>query len=244
MLDRRHFFALSGALAATGLTGCASNTQAPSSNAGSSGACTVFDQARQASVTPAQALQLLQEGNARFVGGTSVHCDLLAQVKATATGQAPFAAVLGCMDSRVPPEMVFDQQLGDIFAVRLAGNFVNTDVLGSLEYATQVAGAKLIVVLGHSECGAVKGTVDQVQLGHLTASLANIQPSMGKLKPVPGPQTSKNKALVQALADQNTRDAAAQLTRRSEVLKALADSGKLKIVAAMHDVATGKIAWF
>ena len=105
MLDRRHFFALSGALAATGLTGCASNTQAPSSNAGSSGACTVFDQARQASVTPAQALQLLQEGNARFVGGTSVHCDLLAQVKATATGQAPFAAVLGCMDSRVPPEI-------------------------------------------------------------------------------------------------------------------------------------------
>lgn len=187
---------------------------------------------------------MLQEGNARFVSGRSINCDLLAQVRATADGQAPFAAVVGCIDSRVPPELVFDQQIGAIFAARVAGNFVNTDIIGSLEFATKLAGAKLIVVLGHTECGAVKGAVDDAKLGNLTATLANIRPSAMKITAIEGPQTSKNKKLVQAVADQNARDAAAMLTSRSDVLRGLIGEGKLRIVSAMHDVGSGRITWF
>jgi len=234
MNERRRFIAAAGALAAAGLS--------VSARAEESAACRPFDAARQASVSPDQALELLKQGNARFVSGKMVHCDLRAQVKATATAQAPFAAVVGCIDSRVPPELVFDQRLGDIFAARVAGNFVNTDIIGSLEFATKLAGAKLIVVLGHSECGAIKGAVDDAKMGNLTAMLANIRPAVGKVK-VEGAQDSKNKKLVQAVADQNARDASAMLMARSEVLRELVAAGKLKIVAAMHDVGTGKVAW-
>lgn len=240
MNERRGFLTLTGALVTSGLVGCASSHQQSSSGAG---VCTAFDKARQDAVSPDQALQMLQEGNTRFVNGRSVNCDLLVQVKATADGQAPFAAVVGCIDSRVPPELVFDQQIGDIFAARIAGNFVNTDIIGSLEFATKLAGAKLIVVLGHTECGAVKGAIDDARLGNLTATLANIRPSVIKIRSVEGPQTSKNKKFVQAVADQNAKDAAAMLTARSEVLRDLVAAGKLKIVSGMHDVATGKITW-
>ena len=241
MNERRGFLALTGVIATSGLVGCASSHTTSSNGAG---VCAAFDKSRQDSVTPDQALQMLQEGNARFTSGRSVNCDLLAQVKATAEGQAPFAAVVGCIDSRVPPELVFDQQIGDIFAARIAGNFVNTDIVGSLEFATKLAGAKLIVVLGHTECGAVKGAVDDAKLGNLSATLANIRPSVIKIKSIEGPQTSKNKKLVQAVADQNSKDAAEMLTAQSEVLRDLIAAGTLKIVSAMHDVATGKITWF
>jgi carbonic anhydrase len=147
------------------------------------------------------------------------------------------------MDSRVPPELVFDQRIGDIFAVRIAGNFVNTDIIGSLEYATKVAGAKLIVVLGHSDCGAVKGAVDAVELGNLTSALANIRPAMLKITDVAGDRNSKNKAFVQRVADQNAKDAAAMLTARSTVLAALVGKSELEIVPAMHDVSTGAVSW-
>ena len=186
----------------------------------------------------------LKEGNNRFLTGRMVNCDLMAHVKDTASGQAPFAAILGCMDSRVPPELVFDQQLGNIFTVRIAGNFVNTDILGSLEYATKVAGSKLIVVLGHSDCGAIKGAVDDVQLGILTATLANIRPAAQKIAVAEGEHTSKNKKFVQSVADQNAKDAAAMLTSRSDVIATLVQAQKLKIVSAMHDVSTGAVSWF
>lgn len=241
MNDRRGFLAAASAVAASGLAACASSGKPESAPV--AGACVAFDPSRQAATTPDQALQLLQEGNARFTSGKSVNCDLLAQVRATAGGQAPFAAVVGCIDSRVPPELVFDQQIGAIFAARVAGNFVNTDIIGSLEFATKLAGAKLIVVLGHTECGAIKGAVDDAKLGNLTAMLANIRPSVIKIAAVEGPQTSKNKKLVQAVADQNAKDAAAMLMARSEVLRDLVSEGKLKVVSAMHDVATGKITW-
>ena len=126
--------------------------------------CAVFTKDTQSATTADQALARLKEGNARLLAGKTIHCDLMTQVRDTANGQAPFAAILGCMDSRVPPELVFDQRIGDIFTVRIAGNFVNTDILGSLEYATMVVGSKLIVVLGHTDCGAVKGAVDNVKL--------------------------------------------------------------------------------
>jgi carbonic anhydrase len=184
------------------------------------------------------------DGNTRFVSGKSINCDLIAQVKATAGGQAPFAAIVGCIDSRVPPELVFDQRIGDIFAARVAGNFVNTDIIGSLEFATRLAGARLIVVLGHTECGAVKGAIDDAKLGLLTATLANIRPSVLKVTNVAGDRNSANKAFVQAVADQNARDAAALLTEKSEVLLTLVKERKLKVVSAMHDVATGRVSWF
>jgi carbonic anhydrase len=206
--------------------------------------CAVFTKDTQSVITPDQAVARLKDGNARFLAGQTIHCDLLAQVRGTASGQAPFAAVLGCMDSRVPPELVFDQRIGDIFAVRIAGNFVNTDIVGSLEYATKVAGAKLIVVLGHTDCGAVKGAIDNVDLGVLTAALANIRPSMLKIVKADGDRNSKNKGFVQSVADQNAKDAASMLTTRSGVLAELGKERKLKIVAAMHDVSTGGVTWF
>jgi carbonic anhydrase len=253
MNERRSFITTAGLLAATGLQACASsrNTDTPvvggqggqAALPASSSACAVFDKTRQAAVSPDQALEMLKQGNARFVQGNTINCDLRAQVKATAYAQAPFASVVGCIDSRVPPELVFDQRIGDIFAARIAGNFVNTDIIGSLEFATKLAGAKLIVVLGHTECGAVKGAVDNAQLGNLTATLANIRPSILKIKPVEGTQDSKNKKLVQSVADQNAKDAAVALLARSEVLRELVAEGKLKVVAAMHDIGTGQIAW-
>lgn len=205
--------------------------------------CAVFTKETQSAVTPDAALQRLKDGNARFVAGKTVNCDLIKQVKETADGQAPFATIVGCIDSRVPPELVFDQRIGDIFAARIAGNFVNTDIIGSLEFTTLAAGSKLIVILGHSECGAIKGAVDNVKLGNLTATLANIRPSLEKLN-YTGVPSSTNKELVQKVADQNAKDAAAMIMQKSEVIAKLVAEGKVKIVSAMHDLKTGQISWF
>ena len=140
--------------------------------------CQIFTKDRQAALSPTEALARLKAGNERFVAGKSINCDLMAQVRATATGQAPYACIVGCIDSRVPPELVFDQRLGDVFTARIAGNFVNTDIIGSLEFGTRLVGAKLVVVLGHSDCGAIKGAIDGAELGLLTATLANIKPAV------------------------------------------------------------------
>lgn len=204
--------------------------------------CAIQTAQTQGQLTPDQALALLRDGNARFAAGQSINCDLLQQVRDTSSGQAPFAAVVGCIDSRVPPELVFDQRIGDIFAARIAGNYVNDDIIGSLEFATQLAGSKAIVVLGHSECGAVKGAVDNAKLGLLTGVLAQIRPSLAKLD-YQGVPSSKDKALVQRVAEQNVRDAVARLTARSEVLAQRVQAGQLKVVGAMHDISTGKIQW-
>jgi carbonic anhydrase len=205
--------------------------------------CTAPSKETQSATSADQVIARLKEGNARFLAGRLVNCDLMAQVKETATGQAPLAAILGCMDSRAPPELVFDQRLGSIFSIRIAGNFVNTDILGSLEYATQVAGSKLIVVLGHTECGAIKGAVDDVKLGLLTATLANIRPAVQKITSLQGAHTSKDKKFVQAVTVQNVKDAVAMLTSHSEVLAQLVQDNKLKIAAAIHDVSTGAVTW-
>ena len=205
--------------------------------------CVAFTPEMQAVKTPESALKRLQEGNARFAAGRALHCDLLEQVRSTAQKQAPFAAVLGCIDSRVPPELIFDQNIGDMFVGRVAGNIASTDLIGSLEFATALAGAKLIVVLGHSECGAVKGAIDDAKLGSLTGVLQQIRPALAKLD-YKGVPTSKDKALVQRVAEQNAKDAAAQLTSRSETMAGLVRDGKLKIVYAMHDVGSGKVTWY
>lgn len=218
-------------------------TVAGAATARAQDACSVVTANRQKATTPAAALKALKDGNARFVSGSTINCDLRAQVKATATGQYPIAAIVGCIDSRVPPELVFDQRLGDIFAARVAGNFVNTDIIGSLEFATKLAGAKVIVVLGHTECGAIKGAVDNAKLGNLTKMLENFAPAVAASAGVEGERSSKNKKLVQAVADANVTIAAKQLVDRSEVLRELVASGQLQIVSAMHDIATGQVAF-
>ena len=205
--------------------------------------CSIFTKARQSAMTPESALARLKAGNARFVAGRTENCDLRPQVHDTAKGQAPFAAILGCMDSRVPPELVFDQRIGDIFAVRIAGNFVIPDITGSLEYATQIAGARLIVVLGHSDCGAVKGAIDDVKLGNLTTTLANIRPAVAAVSARQTASTSADKRFVQTVAEENVRKSRQALGLRSEVLTSLLDTGQLAIVGAMHDVGTGVVTW-
>ncbi len=198
----------------------------------------------QAATTPDKALQMLKEGNKRFVSGRMHQRDLMAQVKATASGQYPFAVVIGCIDSRVPPELVFDQGIGDIFSPRIAGNFVNTDIIGSSEFATRLAGAKLILVLGHTECGAVKGACDNAQLGNLTHTLSNIMPAVYSVSNVSGARSSKNAAFVQKVAEANVRLTVKALTDRSGVLQDLVAKGNLKVAGAMHDVATGRVAFY
>jgi carbonic anhydrase len=216
---------------------------AAASSARAKDRCIAFTPEMQQAKTPEAALKRLQDGNERFVAGQALHCDLLEQVRSTAQKQAPFAAVLGCIDSRVPPELVFDQNIGDLFVARIAGNIASDDIIGSLEFATAVAGAKLVVVLGHSECGAVKGAIDDVRLGSLTGVLQQIRPALTSLD-YKGVPSSKDKALVQRVAERNARDAAARLSSRSAAIAGLVREGKLKIVYAMHDVATGRVSWF
>lgn len=202
-----------------------------------------MSQESQRNITPEQALSALKDGNERFVNGKMLQRNLMAQVRATASGQYPFAVVLGCIDSRVPPELVFDQGIGDIFSPRIAGNFADTDIIGSIEFATKLAGAKLVVVLGHTDCGAIKGACDNVQLGNLTQTLSNIMPAVYAVKDVCDDRTSKNKTFVQKVADENVRLTVQALTERSAVLKDLVVTNRLMVVGAMYEVATGRVSF-
>ena len=193
--------------------------------------------ASQSAMTPDQALTRLKEGNTRFVANQSKKRDWTAKVIATASGQYPFAAVLGCMDSRAPIEVVFDQGIGDVFGIRIAGNVVNEDELGSLEYAVKVVGVKLLVVLGHTSCGAVKGAIDDAKLGNLTQLLAKIRPAVTAAKC----SDSKDAACVDKVAEENVRESMREIKERSTDLAAAIDGGKVKIVGAMYDLATGKV---
>jgi carbonic anhydrase len=197
----------------------------------------------QAGITPDKALEMLEQGNQRFISGKNVERDFLAQVKQTSKGQFPFAAVVSCLDSRIPPAIVFDQGIGDLFVARVAGNFVNDDILGSLEFATKLAGAKLIVVMGHTECGAVKGACDAAQLGLLTATLANINPAVKAVQGDYKPRSSKNTDFVQAVAEMNVNLTMQKLRDRSVVLREMLDKGEIGMVGAMYDVGTGKVTF-
>jgi carbonic anhydrase len=190
----------------------------------------------QAAFTPASALERLESGNARFHANEMAGRDWPASVQATAGGQFPFASVLACMDSRAPVDIVFDQGLGDVFGVRVAGNVVNPDELGSLEYSVKV-GAKLIVVLGHTDCGAVKGAIDDVKLGNLTGLLAKIHPAVLAA----GCHDSKDAACVNKVAELNVRNSMEEIRKQSPVLAGYLDSGKVRLVGGMYDVATGKV---
>ena len=198
----------------------------------------------QASLTPTSVIQLLKDGNQRFLAGEALERNFLDQVRNTAEGQYPMAAILGCIDSRVPHEIVFDKGVGDVFSLRVAGNFVNTDMLGSLEFAAAVAGSKVIVVLGHTECGAVKGACDNVELGNLTSTLSNIAPAVYRVEGIEGERTSKNKDFVQAVAHENVEITVQNIVDRSPVLRGLVESGDLIVIGAMHDVTTGEVTFY
>jgi carbonic anhydrase len=233
MLSRRHF-CCGSAVAASLLT---------FDRAFAADQCAALTSERQAVLSPDDALEKLKAGNERFVSRNMRNCDLIDQVRATAGGQFPSAIVIGCIDSRVPPELVFDRRIGDLFSARIAGNIVNDDIVGSSEFATKLAGAKLIVVLGHSECGAIKGAIDGAKLGELTQLLAKIKPAIDACQDAPGEHTSKNKDFVQQVAITNARLGAEKLRESSDVLGGLVAAKQLRIVAAMHDVATGRVAF-
>jgi carbonic anhydrase len=201
-------------------------------------------QKAQAAITPAKALEMLKQGNKRFVSNKLAKRDLMAQVKKTGKGQFPFAAIVSCLDSRTQPEYVFDQGIGDIFVARVAGNFVNDDILGSLEFATKLAGAKLIVIMGHTECGAVRGACDRAQLGLLTGTLANINPAVEAVQGDFKPRTSQNEKFVQAVTEKNVKLTMQKLRTRSNVLREMIDKGEIGLVGAMYDVSTGKVTFY
>jgi carbonic anhydrase len=201
-------------------------------------------QETQKAMTPAEALSRLKEGNARFTANSQIDRDLMQQVRLTGEGQFPFAVVLGCVDSRVAPELVFDQGIGDIFSVRIAGNFVNDDILGSMEFACQVAGAKAIVVLGHSNCGAIMGACDNVQLGNLTGMLSNLKPAVEAVSTPDESRSSQNSEFVQQVADKNVALTIEEIKKRSPVLNNMLETGEIAIEGAMYDVDTGQVNFF
>lgn len=196
---------------------------------------------KQVVVSPDEAVELLKEGNQRFVRGESIEWAFRDQVKQTAHGQFPFAAIVTCIDSRVPSAIVFDRGIGDLFVARVAGNFVNDDILGSLEYATKLAGSKLIVIMGHTECGAVKGACDAAQLGLLTTTLANINPAVMAVQGDYSSRDSKSREFVQDVADMNVKLTMQKLRDRSLVLREMLDKGEIRMVGAMYDVSTGEV---
>lgn len=207
------------------------------------GAKAVMTRETQSAMTPAQALERLKEGHARFLAGRSQHRDHLAQVKATGAGQFPFASVLSCIDSRTSPEILFDQGLGDIFAPRIAGNFVDEEILGSLEFTAKLAGSKLIVVVGHSECGAVMGACDGAQLGNLTSTLAQLRPAVEAVTSIEGERSSKNPAFVETVTHKNVELTVQEIRDKSPLLREMDDKGEIDIVGALYDVRTGALTW-
>lgn len=194
----------------------------------------------QANMSPEKALQFLKEGNTRFVNNLKANRDLLEQVNETREGQFPFATILSCIDSRVSAELVFDQGLGDIFSIRIAGNILNEDILGSMEFACKAAGSKLIVIMGHSSCGAVKGACDQVDLGNLTGLLDKIRPAIDAVDVI-GERTSSNGEFVQKVAEKNVEIAKHEIREKSPVLKEMLENGEIGLIGAMYSVETGEV---
>ncbi|HEV7347681.1 carbonic anhydrase family protein [Telluribacter sp.] len=198
----------------------------------------------QKSITPASALNLLKEGNERFVNNRKADRDLLQQADETSNGQYPFAVILSCIDSRTSAELIFDQGIGDIFSVRIAGNIINEDILGSMEFGCKVAGSKIIVVLGHTKCGAVKGACDQVEMGNLTALLTKIRPAVEEEQTTRENRNSKNGEFVEKVSQINVKRTVEAIQQRSPVLKEMIEKGEISIVGGMHDISTGIVTFF
>jgi carbonic anhydrase len=196
----------------------------------------------QNEVTPQMALDFLKEGNERFVKNLRANRNLLEQVNDTADGQFPFAVILSCIDSRTSAELIFDQGLGDVFSARVAGNVVNEDILGSMEYSCKVAGSKLVVVVGHSRCGAVTAACQHVEMGNITTLLSKVKPAIDKVAPTVDDITSN--IAVQKVADENVKVAIDEVRKKSEILAQMEKDGEIKIVGGMYDVESGEVKFF
>jgi carbonic anhydrase len=198
----------------------------------------------QASITPSVALDLLKEGNKRFINNLKINRNLLQQANETSDGQHPFAVILSCIDSRTSAELIFDQGLGDIFSVRIAGNIVNEDILGSMEFGCKVAGAKIIVVLGHTKCGAVKGACDDVSLGNLTGLISKIKPAVDQEKETISDRNSTNANFVENVAALNVKASVKNILGRSPIISDMVQKGEIAIVGGIHDITTGEVSFF
>ena len=195
----------------------------------------------QAALTPDLVIQSLKEGNKRYVNNDLTERDHSAMIRKASKGQYPKAVILSCLDSRVPVEDVFDKGIGDIFVGRVAGNFVNEDLLGCMEFGCKVSGAKLILVMGHESCGAIKAAIDDVKMGNITAMLAKIKPAISKSQDFSGEKSSKNVAYVDHVAKNNVAHAIETIRTKSPILKEMEDKGEIKIVGAYYDVDTGEV---
>ena len=198
----------------------------------------------QEQISPAEALQILKSGNERFIQNLKVNRNLLEQVNITTNGQWPFAVVLSCIDSRTSAELIFDQGLGDIFSVRIAGNIVNDDILGSMEFACKIAGSKFILVLGHKKCGAIKGACDHVEMGHLTGLLSKIEPAIEEENTTLEERHSGNADFVENVARINVTRSVQEILNKSTILSEMVAEGKIGICGAMYDVTTGEVEFY
>lgn len=198
----------------------------------------------QEAITPSLALELLKKGNDRFVKNLKINRNLLQQASETSDGQHPFAVILSCIDSRTSAELIFDQGLGDIFSVRIAGNIINEDILGSMEFGCKVAGSKIIVVLGHTKCGAVKGACDHVEMGHLTGLLSKIKPAIDEETDTIENRNSNNADFVENVAALNVNHSVQSIMERSPIIKELVEKSQIGIVGGMHDISTGEVIFY
>ncbi len=198
----------------------------------------------QTAITPLMALELLKDGNKRFVNNLKVNRNLLQQANDTSDGQHPFAVILSCIDSRTSAELIFDQGLGDVFSVRIAGNIINEDILGSMEFGCKVAGSKIIVVLGHTKCGAVKGACDNVEMGNLTALLTKIRPAVDDELTTSENRNSSNSEFVEKVSVINVKRTVQSILQRSPILKEMIEKGEIGIVGGTHDIKTGQVDFF
>ena len=198
----------------------------------------------QAAITPQMALELLKEGNKRFVNNLRVNRNLLQQANETSDGQYPFAVILSCIDSRTSAELIFDQGLGDVFSIRIAGNILNEDILGSMEFGCKVAGSKIIVVLGHTKCGAIKGACDHIEMGNLTALLSKIRPAVDDETLTKENRDSNNSIFVENVSTINVRRTVKSILERSPILKEMFEGGLIGIVGGTHDITTGEVTFY
>ena len=198
----------------------------------------------QAKLTPEKAIELLKEGNQRFVSNLKMNRNLLQQVNETSDGQHPLAFILSCIDSRTSAELIFDQGLGDIFSCRIAGNVLNEDILGSMEFACKVAGSKVVVVLGHTRCGAIKGACDDVKLGNLTALLSKVKPAIDAEVSTRSNRNSSNPEYVEHVANLNVKHVIRQTTEQSPVIAEMIRNGEIALVGGMYDVETGVVEFY
>lgn len=198
----------------------------------------------QMSLTPDKALTILKEGNERFIGNLKANRNLLQQVNETSTGQFPFATILSCIDSRTSAELIFDQGLGDVFSIRIAGNILNEDILGSMEFATKVVGTKIIVVLGHTKCGAIVGACNHVEMGNLTTLLNKVQPAILGEKETTENRTGTNTTFVNNVTNLNVKLTIERIRKESPIIAEMEEKGEIKIVGGMYDVETGNVVFF